>query len=161
MTFVTGLYIAELKLFRLTSEIACARSYDPCERSWASTYLAEIQGRSAGSRSISVSALRVRVAGSIAAVRHIAGSLVILGLIGTVLGFIIAMSGVDPEAASNVDAVAPMVSELVSGMSVALYTTLLGAALNLWLMINHHILMSAAERLVLDLVSLGESNARS
>jgi hypothetical protein len=54
-----------------------------------------------------------------------------------------------------------MVGELISGMSVALYTTLLGAALNLWLMINYHLLGRAAERLVLDLVALGESRART
>jgi len=160
-TFVAGLAVAAFRLFRLSCEIACARTCNPCARSWAGTYLAEVEGRGAASRAISGSALRVRVAGSIAAVRHIAASLVILGLIGTVVGFIIAMSGVDPEAARNVDAVSPMVGELISGMSVALYTTLLGAALNLWLMINYHLLGRAAERLVLDLVALGESRART
>lgn len=160
-TFLGGLGLAGLKLLRLAREIACAEAYDPCETSWASNFLREIQGRSAGSRAISGSALRLRVAGSIASVRHVAGSLVILGLIGTVVGFIIAMSGVDPEVAGNVDAISPMVAALISGMSVALYTTLLGAGLNLWLMINHHILSRAAERLVLDLVALGESRARS
>jgi hypothetical protein len=56
-----------------------------------------------------------------------------LGLIGTVLGFIIALSGVDPEQAQNLDATKAMVAILIVGMSTALYTTLLGALANLWL----------------------------
>jgi hypothetical protein len=56
-----------------------------------------------------------------------------LGLIGTVLGFIIALSGVDPEQAQNLDATKAMVATLIVGMSIALYTTLMGALANLWL----------------------------
>lgn len=56
-----------------------------------------------------------------------------LGLIGTVLGFIIALSGVDPEQAQNLDATKAMVATLIVGMSTALYTTLVGALANLWL----------------------------
>ena len=46
-------------------------------------------------------------------------------------------------------------------MSVALYTTLVGAVLSLWLTINYHILSSGAVRLATDLVALGEANART
>ncbi|NIR91696.1 MAG: MotA/TolQ/ExbB proton channel family protein [Gammaproteobacteria bacterium] len=48
-------------------------------------------------------------------VRHIANNLVLIGLIGTVLGFIIALSPVAPEAAADVNAVTPMVSTLIAG----------------------------------------------
>lgn len=63
----------------------------------------------------------------------IARALVMLGLIGTVLGFIIALSGVDPERARDLDAVTPMIATLIDGMGMALYTTLVGSAGNLWL----------------------------
>jgi len=86
------------------------------------------------------SALRMRLAQRIAAVRHIANTLVLLGLIGTVLGFIIALSGVDPDNASDVSNIAPMVSTLIQGMSTALYTTLIGSILNVWLMANYQLL---------------------
>ena len=69
-------------------------------------------------------------------IRHLANSLVLIGLIGTVIGFIIALSGVRPEAAIDVGAIAPMVSTLIIGMAVALYTTLVGSVLNVWLMVN-------------------------
>jgi len=59
--------------------------------------------------------------------------LVYLGLIGTVLGFVIALSGVDPERAGDIAAVGPMVGKLVEGLGVALYTTLVGAVATLWL----------------------------
>ena len=48
-----------------------------------------------------------------------------------VIGFIIALSGVTAEEAGDVSSVRPMVSTLISGMSVALYTTQVGALLGL------------------------------
>ncbi len=67
------------------------------------------------------------------AVEWLAGRCFQLGLIGTVLGFIIALSGVDPEQAQNLDATKAMVAALIVGMGTALYTTLVGALANLWL----------------------------
>ena len=48
-----------------------------------------------------------------------------------VIGFIIALSGVTAEEAGDVRSVRPMVSPPISGMSVALYTTRVGALLGL------------------------------
>ena len=93
-------------------------------------------------------------------VRHIANSLVLLGLIGTVIGFVIALSGVDPCAVGDVRNITPMVTNLLQGMSVALYTTLVGAVLNLWLTVNYHILAGGAVKLLTGVVALGEANAR-
>lgn len=93
-------------------------------------------------------ALRMRLSQRIASVRHIANTLVLLGLIGTVLGFIIALSGVDPDTASDVNSIAPMVSVLIQGMSTALYTTLIGSILNLWLMANYQLLTGGTVKLM-------------
>ncbi|MGB0551804.1 MAG: MotA/TolQ/ExbB proton channel family protein [Alphaproteobacteria bacterium] len=54
-----------------------------------------------------------------------------LGLVGTVIGFIVALSGVDPESVCGASAAGPMVTKLILGMSIALYTTLVGAVLYL------------------------------
>ncbi|MFQ5958233.1 MAG: MotA/TolQ/ExbB proton channel family protein [Alphaproteobacteria bacterium] len=158
--FLGGLAVCARKVWRISVELDCVRNFNPCRQSWAANYLAEVAGRGSGSRAITGSALRARLARRIAVVRHVANSLVLLGLIGTVLGFIIALSGVDPNAAGDVRAVAPMVTNLIGGMSVALYTTLVGAVLNLWLMVNYHMLASGAVKLVTALVALGEANAR-
>ena len=158
--FLGGLVLAAGKLRSISCELNCVRDFDPCKRSLAIRYLSEVVGRSSGSRAITASALRVKLVERTAMVRHLANSLVLLGLIGTVLGFIIALSGVDPEQAGDVRNVAPMVSELIRGMSVALYTTLVGSVLNLWLMVNYRLLASGTVQLATELISLGESNAR-
>ena len=73
-----------------------------------------------------------------------------VGLIGTVVGFIIALSGVDPARADDLNATKEMVAILIAGMSTALYTTLLGALANLWLRLVQFLLEgdSARERFV-------------
>jgi len=110
-------------------------------------------------RALAASVLRLKLSARIAPVRHIAGSLVFLGLIGTVIGFIIALSAVDPSVAGDVSAIGPMVSSLIGGMSVALYTTLVGAILNVWLMVNYRLLESGTVRLWAALVERGERHA--
>ncbi len=101
------------------------------------------------------------VLSQIAVVRHIANSLVFLGLIGTVIGFIIALSGVEPNTVSDVKNVGPMVSTLIQGMSIALYTTLVGAILNIWLLVNYRILATGTVSLINAVVELGEKHARA
>ena len=64
-------------------------------------YLRQIEGRDGQSRALLASALRLKLASRITPIRHIANSLVLLGLIGTVVGFVIALSGVRPELASD------------------------------------------------------------
>lgn len=160
VVFLAGLAVCGYKLHFISRELGCVRSFDPCVQSWASTYLAEVDGRGSGSRAITAGTLRIKLTDRIVAVRHVANSLVLLGLIGTVLGFIIALSGVDPSSAGNVQTIAPMVTNLIAGMSVALYTTLVGAVTNLWLTVNYRILSAAAVRLATELTALGEANAR-
>ena len=93
-------------------------------------------------------AIRIRLAEELGAVRNIANSLVFLGMIGTVVGFVIALAAIDPAAAADSKRVAEMVAELVDGMGVALITTLVGAVLHLWLSLNYRLLAGAATRLL-------------
>ena len=84
-----------------------------------------------------------------------------LGLIGTVLGFIIALSGVDPDMAGEAENIGPMVSALIAGMSTALVTTLVGGVLNIWLMANYQLLTTGTVRLINTIVELSEHRAGS
>jgi MotA/TolQ/ExbB proton channel family len=127
----------------------------------APAYLDAVAGGAADSRAILASNLRLKLASRIAPIRHIANSLVLLGLIGTVVGFIIALSGVRPEVVSDVGAIGPMVSTLIAGMSVALYTTLVGSLLNVWLMVNVRLLEGGTVKLLTATVELGERHVRS
>ena len=156
--FVVGLAVCGFKVWRTGQETAAARSAHPANGSWAALYLDTIDGRDSGARAIVASTLRLRLSDWIAVIRHFANALVLLGLIGTVIGFVIALSGVDPDRVSDVKSISPMVSELLAGMAVALYTTLAGATLNLWLLVNHRLLAGATTRLVTSLVERGEED---
>lgn len=158
--FLLGLAIAGRLVWRISDELNHVSEYKINEESWAASYFAEVKGRGSGSRAITASALRMKMANRISAVRHFANSLVLLGLVGTVLGFIIALSGVDPERAADVRSIAPIVGDLIAGMSVALFTTLVGAVLNIWLMVNYRILSDSAVNLTAAIVGTGEANER-
>ncbi len=158
--FLLGLALAGRLVWRISDELNHVSEYKTNEASWAASYFAEVKGRGSGSRAITASALRMKMANRISVVRHFANSLVLFGLIGTVLGFIIALSGVDPERAADVSSIAPLVGDLIAGMSVALFTTLVGAVLNIWLMVNYRILSDSAVNLTAAIVGTGEANER-
>ena len=67
-------------------------------------------------RSIESQMVRLKVSNRIAFVNYKANSLVFLGLVGTVIGFIVALSGVDPVTISIAKAVGPLVANLIQGM---------------------------------------------
>lgn len=159
LVFAVGWCVCAWRIWRVDAELNACQAADAVPGSLAGRYLEQARGADAGGRSMLVSSLRIRLFGPISVVRYFANSLVLLGLIGTVVGFVIALSGVDAQSASDVKAISPMVSRLLSGMSVALYTTLVGAALNLWLTVNYHILHGAAATLLAKIIDAGESHA--
>jgi biopolymer transport protein ExbB/TolQ len=160
LVFLGGFAICARKVWQTSRELNSLKERDPAVASPAMRHLAPLIGRNAESRSNLAGALRLRLFHRIAIVRNIANSLVLLGLIGTVLGFIIALSGVDPERVADIEAIAPMVSTLIRGMSTALYTTLVGAILNVWLMANHQLLATGTVKLITALVERAEDHAR-
>jgi cell division protein FtsL len=154
--FAFGMLLCARRIWRTNHELNAINERNPANLSRVGNYLANIANRSAESRLISANLLRARLGTQIAIVRQIADSLVFFGLVGTVIGFIVALSGVDPQASTQVDEVASMVATLVAGMSIALYTTLVGAVLHVWLMINHRLLATATSDLFNNIVELGE-----
>lgn len=154
--FLYGLVLCGLRIVATNRALNQVRSGNPPARSRAAEYLAAIERVDGSAREIQAGLLRLRVSHPIAIVRHVAGTLVFLGLVGTVIGFIVALSGVDPELTATVDKVAPMVSTLIQGMSIALYTTLLGAVLHVWLMVTYRMLATASITLYDSIIDLGE-----
>jgi hypothetical protein len=161
LVFLFGMCVALIKAWQINVELNNLDTGQPKAGGWVAGYFAEIMTLGDSGRAIAAAALRLRLASWIGSVRHLANSLVLMGLIGTVIGFVIALSGVDPRKAGDATSIAPMVAQLITGMSVALYTTLVGAVLNLWLMANFHMLNGGAVRLATGTVVLGESHARS
>ena len=158
--FLGGLAVCAKHVWAVSVETNHLESLRPPPDSVTERYLVEIAGRDAGSRAILAAGLRTQLASRISLVRYVANSLVLLGLIGTVLGFVIALSAVDPEVAGDVRRITPMVATLIQGMSVALYTTLVGAVLHLWLSVNYHILSVGAARFAAHLIARGERGER-
>jgi len=154
--FVFGLLLCGMRIWHTNRELNAASQADPPGMSRVGRYLSKVVGRAADSRTISANLLRNRLGNQITIVRQTADSLVFLGLVGTVIGFIVALSGVDPQASTQLDEVAAMVATLVAGMSIALYTTLVGAVLHVWLMVNHRLLATGTSNLFNAIVELGE-----
>ena len=160
-TFAVGLVWSGQRALQLSRALNELERFAKVPGAPAPAYLDAVAGRAADSRALLASSLRLKLASRIAPIRHIANSLVLLGLIGTVIGFIIALSGVRPEVAADIGAIGPMVSTLISGMSVALYTTLVGSLLHVWLMVNVRLLEGGTVKLLTATIELGERHARS
>ncbi len=159
--FVYGLGLCGLRLWQVGRELDDAHDERPRAHTHTARYLAQVEGAAGDSRATAASLLRLRLSQSLATVRHVAGMLVLLGLVGTVIGFVVALSGVDPVKVPSVENVAPMVARLINGMSIALYTTLVGSVLNLWLMVGQRILAGGSLALYAAIVELGERHARA
>jgi hypothetical protein len=159
-TFLAGMVECSRRLLQVSTDLDRVASEGRPGGGEVGVYLRQVTGRDPQSRAIAAANLKLKLSARIATVRHVAASLVVLGLIGTVIGFIIALSGVEAGAAARVESVGPMVSTLVNGMSVALYTTLVGAVLNIWLTINYRLLEAATVRLLAAVMDRGERDAR-
>lgn len=156
IVFVYGLALCGLKVWSTSVAINDMKAGGKTASAQAAHHMAAARTKDAESRAIQIAMMRLKLSHNIQIVRHIANQLVFLGLIGTVIGFIIALSGVNAQAVSQADSVARMVATLIQGMSIALYTTLLGAALNVWLNINHRILSTGTVNLISEIVAFGE-----
>ena len=156
--FLIGLTLASIKAFWISRELNHAYSIQKKEKSVLNDFIKMSKKLDASSRSNLISSTRINISVKISNIKFIANILVILGLIGTVIGFIIALSGVDGSVSSNPDEVGKMVASLVQGMSVALYTTLAGSILSVWLNICYQILSNGANRLISRIIEVGEKN---
>ena len=155
--FITGLILAGYRLWKVSQQLNAAYNFNPKEKSRAADFLKQTKGKDAPSRANITQALKLKLFSRIVHIRYIANSLTVLGLIGTVLGFIIALSGVAPDVASNPSSISPMVAQLIEGMSVALYTTLVGAILSVWLGLIYQMLATGTSNLVSKIIELSES----
>ena len=154
--FLIGLILASMKAFWISRELNDSYSEKNKTNSMLNDFLKKAEKLDASSRANLVSSVKINISIKINNIRFIANILVILGLIGTVIGFIIALSGVDGSVSSNPEEVGKMVATLVKGMSVALYTTLVGSILSVWLNICYQILSNGANRLISRMIEVGE-----
>lgn len=157
-TFLVGAAVCAHAIVDVSRELDALRATCAGRGTLVARHLAAVAVGRRGRASLE-GALKLVLANRIGVVRNIATSLVLLGLIGTVLGFIMALDGVDASTAGDVAQVGRMVATIAEGMGVALYTTLIGTVLNIWLMINHRLLEGGAVRLLAALMERGARDA--
>jgi hypothetical protein len=145
--FLVGWVLCSLKVVRCSNELNAIRGDKSLTQSRMQWYRELTTEAANESRAAIADCLRSRLYSRISAVRLISNNLILLGLIGTVIGFIIALSGVDEGSVADVGSVGPMVSTLIQGMSVALYTTLVGAVLHVWLTLCYQVLATGTVNL--------------
>ena len=110
-------------------------------------------------QTILASSLRAKLFLRIRFISYISNLLILLGLIGTVLGFIIAVGGLGDSLSGgqNLSRVQTVLGQIVNGMGVALFTTLLGSIFGgIWLQLHYEILASSTERLIINIIEKSE-----
>lgn len=160
LVFAGGLATAAARAWRLSAELNGVRDGSPRPGSKGAWFLAATAGRDGATRTALAALLRLKLQQRLSVLRYVASLLVLLGLIGTVVGFIRALGGIDPATVGDPAAIGPMVSRLLEGMAVALYTTLVGSLLNIWLTLNCRLLESGTAHLYAQLVERSERDAR-
>jgi hypothetical protein len=96
---------------------------------------------------------------SVQIVNYVSNLMVLLGLIGTVVGFVIATAGLGETIlqGEGVDRIKSVLGQIVSGMGVALFTTIVGSILGgLWLGVHYQMLLRAVSSLVINIVEKAE-----
>jgi hypothetical protein len=143
--FLVGLTLCGHRIVKLSQDLneLNGNASNPVSR--ANVYRRAIAGKDSQSRALVAEALKMKFGVRLGSIRHLANTIVLIGLIGTVIGFIIALSGV---------------STLILGMAIALYKTLVGSVLNVWLMANYRLLEAGTVYLVTGIIERGEDHAR-
>jgi hypothetical protein len=117
------------------------------------------QGGGPVDQSMLASTLRARMLLQVQIFNYVSNLMVLMALIGTVLGFVIATYGLGDlilqgEGAERLKSV---LGQIVNGLGVAPFTTLVGSILGgVWLGVHHQLLMRAASALVVGIVEKAE-----
>jgi hypothetical protein len=90
----------------------------------------------------------------------LAGAAIKLGMLGTVIGFIVMSSSIGASSSFDFDQVQNLLKLMTQGMAIALYTTLVGLVANLWLGMLLLVLDRTADRLASDIVA-GQNTPQS
>ena len=155
--------ISSFHILALNRELT--RFADGSPQGVAADYFDKLRNKGRNQRGVPVdqnllaTTLRVRLMASVQVVGSVANTLILLGLIGTVVGFVVAVSGLGDSLGQgeNVDRVKNVLSQIVNGMGVALFTTLVGSVLGgIWLQVHYQMLLRAVTDFVVRVVEHAE-----
>jgi hypothetical protein len=78
-------------------------------------------------------------------IERAAGWMLFLGLIGTLYGLMISLSGVNTGNINSVDGLKTIGVQLISGLRIEISTTLIGAIMAMWTEVNYTIVKHTAD----------------
>lgn len=78
-------------------------------------------------------------------IERAAGWMLFLGLIGTLYGLMISLSGVNTANINSVDGLKQIGVQLISGLRIEISTTLIGAMMALWTEVNYAVMKHTAD----------------
>lgn len=85
-------------------------------------------------------ALASRLSMAMSTIDYIPVVLVSLGLVGTVLGFMIGMSEIKPEMIGNIESAGTTLTTMLRGLAIGFITTLVGVSGAIWIQFQKHLL---------------------
>ena len=138
--FLIGLLLTLFRVLSLTRELN--------NISVSSTAQEYIQLQQKRGHEVAVQSMQIKLFAKVQWIQRLAASLVALGLIGTVYGAITFLLGVDVAALGDVAQIGSAFAVVLDGMGIALYTTLVGGVLNLWLTFNYGIVETGTATLI-------------
>jgi MotA/TolQ/ExbB proton channel family len=116
---------------------------------WRRAYAAELQG----TPEVAAQLLSERTHGAHETAWWFAAAAIKLGLLGTVVGFIVMATQIGRVASFDLDQVQNLLKQMTQGMAIALYTTLVGLVANLWLGLQLLLLDRMADRIAADILA--------
>lgn len=126
---------------------------------WARAFAADRAAERAAGQADAPALLAERSHGPHETAWWFASATIKLGLLGTVVGFIVMATQLGQSKVFELAEVQLLLKQMTSGMAIALYTTLAGLVANLWLGLQLLLLDRLADRLVADIVAPGAMHA--
>lgn len=115
---------------------------------WRSAYHADVQRGLA----LAPQLLSERTHGPHETAWWFAATAIKLGLLGTVVGFIVMATQIGRMPSFDLDQVQNLLKQMTQGMAIALYTTLVGLIANLWVGLQLLLLDRMADRIAADIL---------
>lgn len=102
-------------------------------------------------------ALSTRLSSRIESFNLIANLMVAVGIIGTVIGIIMGFADIPNDLTVNQTSAMSFIKQVLSGLSTAFLTTLVGAIGAAWTSINHHLLSKSSAELYAGILEGGNN----
>lgn len=119
---------------------------------------AESEGHTSAEQGLLLATLEKRVKGAHEIGWMVADLMLKLGLLGTVVGFILMLGSVNAIEAADAQSMQAMLTGMSSGMRVALFTTLSGLVAGMLLALQYHLVDRGADEVVASISEISETH---